>query len=117
LGGRKGIRPVKNWEWWGAGVVVCLERGADLHMAQQYEHVSESAPILRRSSPPPPTQHMVPLVPSPHPNGTSIGSATFAGLTVVPSRQIDRQTETQITMQPNLYSTKLRPDIKRHWWQ
>ena len=34
LGGRKGIRPVKN-EWWGVGVVVCLERGADLHMAQQ----------------------------------------------------------------------------------
>jgi len=33
LGGRKGIRPVKT-EWWGAGVVVCLEQGADLHMAQ-----------------------------------------------------------------------------------
>ena len=33
LGGRKGIRPVKN-EWWGAGVVICLEWGADLHMAQ-----------------------------------------------------------------------------------
>ena len=33
LGGRKGIRPVKT-EWWGAGVVICLERGADLHMAQ-----------------------------------------------------------------------------------
>jgi len=33
LGGRKGIWPVKT-EWWGAGVVVCLERGADLHMAQ-----------------------------------------------------------------------------------
>ena len=33
LGGRKGIRPVKN-ERWGAGVVVCLERGADLHMVQ-----------------------------------------------------------------------------------
>jgi len=33
LGGGKGIRPVKN-EWWGVGVVVCLERGADLHMAQ-----------------------------------------------------------------------------------
>jgi len=33
LGGRKGIRPVKT-EWWGAGVVVCLELGADLHMAQ-----------------------------------------------------------------------------------
>ena len=33
LGGRKGIRPVKT-EWWGAGVVICLERGADFHMAQ-----------------------------------------------------------------------------------
>jgi len=33
LGGRKGIRPVKT-EWWGAGVVICLERGADLHMTQ-----------------------------------------------------------------------------------
>ena len=30
LGVRKGIRP----EWWGAGVLVCLELGADLHMAQ-----------------------------------------------------------------------------------
>jgi len=34
LGGRKGIRPAKKTEWWGAGVVICLERGADLHMAQ-----------------------------------------------------------------------------------
>jgi len=34
LGGRKGIRPVKNFEWWGAGMVICLERGAGLHMAQ-----------------------------------------------------------------------------------
>jgi len=33
LGGRKGIRPVKT-EWWGTGVVICLERGANLHMAQ-----------------------------------------------------------------------------------
>jgi len=33
LGGRKGIRPVKK-EWWGAGVVISLEQGADLHMAQ-----------------------------------------------------------------------------------
>ena len=33
LGGRKGIRPVKT-EWWATGVVICLERGADLHMAQ-----------------------------------------------------------------------------------
>jgi len=28
LGGRKGIRPVKT-EWWGTGVVICLEQGAD----------------------------------------------------------------------------------------
>jgi len=33
LGGRKGIRPVKT-ERWGAGVVICVERGADLHMTQ-----------------------------------------------------------------------------------
>jgi len=34
LGGRKCIRPVKT-EWWGTGVVICLERGAnDLHMVQ-----------------------------------------------------------------------------------
>ena len=33
LGGRKGIRPVQT-EWWGSGVVICLQRGADLHMAQ-----------------------------------------------------------------------------------
>jgi len=24
----------KKTEWWGAGVVICLQRGADLHMAQ-----------------------------------------------------------------------------------
>ena len=33
VGSRKGIRPIKT-EWWGAGMVICLERGADLHMAQ-----------------------------------------------------------------------------------
>ena len=34
LVGRKGIRPVKT-EWWGTGVVICLQRGAnDLHMVQ-----------------------------------------------------------------------------------
>ena len=33
LGNRKGIRPVKT-EWWGTGVVICMEQGAnDLHMA------------------------------------------------------------------------------------
>ena len=34
LGSMKGIRPVKT-EWWGAGVVICLERGAGLHTARQ----------------------------------------------------------------------------------
>jgi len=33
LGGSKGIRPVKT-EQWGAGMVICLERGADLHIVQ-----------------------------------------------------------------------------------
>jgi len=33
----KGIQPVKT-EWWGAGVVICLEQGADLHMAQLMCH-------------------------------------------------------------------------------
>ena len=38
LGGRKGIWPVKNWVvgcWWCAdNTVICLEQGANLHMAQ-----------------------------------------------------------------------------------
>jgi len=34
LGGRKGIWSVKKLEWRGTGVVVCLEQGTDLHMAQ-----------------------------------------------------------------------------------
>jgi len=29
----KGIQPLKTVRW-GAGVVICLGRGADLHMAQ-----------------------------------------------------------------------------------
>ena len=35
LVGRQEGHPVcKKTEWWGAGVVICLERGADLHTAQ-----------------------------------------------------------------------------------
>jgi len=35
LVGRQEGHPVcKKTEWWGAGVVICLERGADLHLAQ-----------------------------------------------------------------------------------
>jgi len=32
LGGRKCIQLIKNW--WGAGMVICLGQGADLHIAQ-----------------------------------------------------------------------------------
>jgi len=35
LVGRQEGHPVcKKWEWWGAGVVIYVERGVDLHMAQ-----------------------------------------------------------------------------------
>jgi len=34
LGGRKGIQPVEKLSGGGAGIVICLEWGADLHMAQ-----------------------------------------------------------------------------------
>jgi len=42
LGGRKGIRPVKT-EWWGAGVVICLQPGADLHTVQLMPLIVSSA--------------------------------------------------------------------------
>ena len=35
LVGRQEGHPVcKKTEWWGASMVICLERGADLHLAQ-----------------------------------------------------------------------------------
>ena len=34
VGRQEGHPARKKIEWWGAGVVICLERGADLHMAQ-----------------------------------------------------------------------------------
>ena len=34
LVGRQEGHPACEKEWWSAGVVICLERGADLHMAQ-----------------------------------------------------------------------------------
>ena len=34
LVGRQEGHPTCKKLWWGAGVVICLERGADLHMAQ-----------------------------------------------------------------------------------
>ena len=34
VGRHEGHPACKKTEWWGAGMVICLERGADLHMAQ-----------------------------------------------------------------------------------
>ena len=34
VGQQEGHPVCKTLEWWGAGVVICLERGADLHTAQ-----------------------------------------------------------------------------------
>jgi len=34
VGWQEGHPACKKLKWWGAGVVVCLELGADLHMAQ-----------------------------------------------------------------------------------
>jgi len=34
LVGRQEGHPACKKQWWGVGVVICLERGADLHMAQ-----------------------------------------------------------------------------------
>jgi len=34
VGRQEGHPACKKTEWWGAGVVICLELGVDLHMAQ-----------------------------------------------------------------------------------
>ena len=34
VGRQEGHPAFKKTEWWGAGMVICLERGADLHIAQ-----------------------------------------------------------------------------------
>jgi len=34
VGRQEGYPACKKLEWWGAGMVICLERGANLHMAQ-----------------------------------------------------------------------------------
>ena len=34
VGRQEGHLACKKTEWWGAGVVICMERGAELHMAQ-----------------------------------------------------------------------------------
>jgi len=35
VGRQEGHPACKKTEWWGAGVIICLERGAELHMAQR----------------------------------------------------------------------------------
>jgi len=34
VGRQEGHPACKKSEWWGSGMVICLEQGADLHMAQ-----------------------------------------------------------------------------------
>jgi len=34
VGWQEGHPACKKTEWWGAGLVICLERGADLHVAE-----------------------------------------------------------------------------------
>jgi len=34
VGREEGHTASKKTDWWGAGKVICLQRGADLHMAQ-----------------------------------------------------------------------------------
>ena len=34
VGRQEGHQACKTLEWWGAGMVICLERCADLHVAQ-----------------------------------------------------------------------------------
>ena len=34
VGQQEGHPACKKTEWWGAGMVICLQQGADLHMAQ-----------------------------------------------------------------------------------
>jgi len=51
VGRQEGHPACKKTEWWGTGVVVCLEQGADLHMAQLMPlplTVSHLAPVKSR---------------------------------------------------------------------
>jgi len=34
VGRQEGHSACKKTEWWGAGTVICLDRGSDMHMAQ-----------------------------------------------------------------------------------
>jgi len=45
VGRQEGHPACKKTEWWGTGVVICLEKGADLHVAQLPLTVSCSSKI------------------------------------------------------------------------
>ena len=47
VGRQEGHPACKKTEWWGAGVVICLERGADLHMAQLIWHMATHCLVLQ----------------------------------------------------------------------
>jgi len=46
VGRQEGHPACKKTERWGAGMVICLERGADLHMAQLMPLPSDSGLLL-----------------------------------------------------------------------
>ena len=51
LGIRKSIQPVEI-EWWGVGVVICLQQGADcLHMVQLMPLLSQNASLFPHFNP------------------------------------------------------------------
>jgi len=45
VGRQEGHPACKKLEWWGAGMVICLEQGADLHMARPTRVVQEKGPL------------------------------------------------------------------------
>ena len=106
LGGRKGIRPVKKLERWGAGVVICLERDADLHMVQLmplpltvscFSKIQTGLTFLLPAYPGSPGKRAVkrvcvcvgPTGRSPHPTGTSISSSVSAWFALVINTETD----------------------------
>jgi len=42
VGWQEGHPAYKKLDWWGAGMVICLERGADLHIAQLMPLLSQN---------------------------------------------------------------------------
>jgi len=47
VGRQEGHPDCKKTEWWGAGVVICLERGADLHMAHAADATATQCLLLQ----------------------------------------------------------------------